>query len=162
MQPLVEGVIVAGEVALVFAAATFSAYYVRKFRLKKILRGEEQPITPRKFVSASQKRLYDNFLKYVKDEQAYLNPDLTLNDVCRALGSNRTYVSVMISHSLKMSFKQVLAKLRIEHAKRLLKADKSLTMDDIAEQSGFITASQFVRKFKSLTGITPGAWRDKQ
>lgn len=47
--------------------------------------------------------------------------------------------------------------LRVDHAKQLLKEGKTddLTIQGIAQKSGFSTRSSFYNAFKTVTGITP-------
>jgi AraC-like DNA-binding protein len=52
---------------------------------------------------------------------------------------------------------QVLAKLRIEAAMRLLGG--STRIADIGQACGFADQSAFARQFKAIVGITPSAWR---
>lgn len=47
---------------------------------------------------------------------------------------------------------------RIESAKRLL-ADHSISLAEIALDTGFSEQSHFTRAFRAATGISPGAWR---
>ena len=48
--------------------------------------------------------------------------------------------------------------VRIDKAKLLL-ADRSLTIDAVAERVGFEDAKYFARVFKDLAGISPSAYR---
>lgn len=48
--------------------------------------------------------------------------------------------------------------VRIESAKRLL-ADRSISLAEIALDTGFSEQSHFSRAFRAATGISPGAWR---
>lgn len=51
-------------------------------------------------------------------------------------------------------------KRRIEAAKDFLKADEVLSVESIAERSGFGTVRNFMRVFKKLEGITPSQFRN--
>ena len=48
--------------------------------------------------------------------------------------------------------------VRIDKA-RLLLADRSLTVDDVAERVGFDDSKYFARVFKDLAGMPPSAYR---
>lgn len=48
---------------------------------------------------------------------------------------------------------------RIRYAKMLLQADGALTLPEVAERLGYHDQYHFIRQFKSVTGITPGAYR---
>ena len=57
-------------------------------------------------------------------------------------------------------FSKYLQGLRMEEAKRLLRASP-LSLERVAQESGFNSASYFVQSFKRATGLTPGAYRDR-
>lgn len=57
-------------------------------------------------------------------------------------------------------FSKYLQALRMDEAKRLLRASP-LSVERVAQESGFNSASYFVQAFKRATGLTPGAFRDK-
>ncbi|MDG2194901.1 MAG: AraC family transcriptional regulator [Polaribacter sp.] len=73
--------------------------------------------------------------------------NMTPNAFCRYFKqrTNKTYF-------------QFLIEVRIENACRLLK-NKDLLVSEISEKSGFKNISNFNRKFKSVKGITPSAYR---
>lgn len=91
-------------------------------------------------------------------ERPYLDSELTVQDVCEELHTNRTYISELMSENFKMSFRDYIGLLRISEAKRLLREGPSRTIEDIAADAGFSSSSQFVKKFKEITGTTPRAW----
>ncbi|OGV64060.1 MAG: hypothetical protein A3K19_05915 [Lentisphaerae bacterium RIFOXYB12_FULL_65_16] len=53
-----------------------------------------------------------------------------------------------------LGFHQYLTKLRLDHAKHLLR-ETSLTAKQIAGQSGFQNAVHFTRRCRELNGIPP-------
>ena len=54
-----------------------------------------------------------------------------------------------------LSFPDYIKGLRIAHALDLIKEHPDLTVQQIADQSGFYSISSFERSFKSITGKTP-------
>jgi YesN/AraC family two-component response regulator len=59
-----------------------------------------------------------------------------------------------------MPFRDYLNKLRIDHAKQLIKDEPDAVIDYISAKSGFQSSTQFIRKFKESEGVTPAVWRD--
>ena len=55
-----------------------------------------------------------------------------------------------------------LQEARIIRAKALLLAERDWTLGRIAESIGFADQYQFIRQFKQVTGLSPGAWRKKR
>lgn len=95
----------------------------------------------------------------------WLNPNLKLSDIAKAVGTNRTYVSVFFNTEAKSTFYDFVNRYRIEHACRLLE-NSSDSLKLIAEQSGFNSQQSFIRVFSKIKGMTPsehrggGKWLD--
>lgn len=100
----------------------------------------------------------DSFENVFSTDRIYLNPKLNINDLARALGTNRTYVSNYINQQLHTTFYEYVNKWRVMRAKQLL-LSTSLPLEDIAEQSGFNSLSSFRRYFVSSENKTPMAYR---
>lgn len=94
---------------------------------------------------------------YCKEQQHFLDPDLTVNDVTRAVGTNRTYLSKWFKlHGV--NFNGYINNLRAEYAATLLvQGDESIT--DIWNKSGFGTAYSFRSVFKEKYGCTASEYR---
>ena len=103
-----------------------------------------------------------NFIKrfeeFVYEEKAYLNPKLTLNDLALKIGTNRTYLSNYINHELKKSFFDFINSLRLEHAIKLL-LNTNMTLEVIAEKSGFNSLSTFRRYFMYVYKTSPSVYK---
>lgn len=95
--------------------------------------------------------------KIMEEEQLYLNPKLSINDVANAIGTNRTYLSSYFNNELNTTFYDYINNLRIEKASKKLLATYPLSMniDEIAERSGFNSTSTFRRAFLKNTGLSP-------
>ena len=89
----------------------------------------------------------------------YVRPGLTIKELSETLYTNRTYLSEYIKTAYGMSFRSWITDLRIEYAKRLLAENPELSIADISEKSGFMSASHFIRLFKESTGCSPAKWR---
>ena len=103
-------------------------------------------------------------LESLMDErQLYLNPDLTLADLVKALGTNRTYLSDYISGTLHTTFYDYVNQLRIERKAIPMIESTSMnyTFEYIAEQSGFKSITTFRRAFKNFTGMLPSEYRQQ-
>lgn len=97
----------------------------------------------------------------MRDEQLYLNPKLTLQDVCSAIGTNRTYLSDYLNNVLKTTFYDYVNELRIRTACEIMDAmtpETKRPIVEIAEVSGFNSISTFNRAFVKLMSTTPGQY----
>ena len=96
--------------------------------------------------------------EWMTRNKPYLNPDFQLIDLRAVLPTNRTYLSRFIRDEYGCSFYRFANQYRIEEAKRLMIESPDLKLMDIAEQSGFTSASIFSRTFSGITGVSPSEW----
>ena len=115
---------------------------------------ELQPIEEELEAKPAVSDLGERITRLFVAEKIYLNPRLRLSDIARQIGTNRTYLSQYFNQEMKTTFFDYVNDLRIDHARRLL-AETDLTMERIAEQSGFCSKSTFYRAFKKRFGSTP-------
>jgi len=94
---------------------------------------------------------------YFKKEKPYLEKQFTIFDMAESLETNKKYISRIINENYNTNFNNFINKFRIIHARKLiLNADnKNITLEAIAELSGFGTRATFISAFKKFTGVTP-------
>jgi AraC-like DNA-binding protein len=95
------------------------------------------------------------------EQKLYLNPKLTLQDVCSAIGTNRTYLSDFLNNFLKTTFYDYVNELRIKTACEIMDSmthENKRPIVEIAEVSGFNSISTFNRAFVKLMSTTPGQY----
>lgn len=96
----------------------------------------------------------------IVDEALYLNPTLSIKDLATRFSTNRTYLSDYFAHHLHITFYDYINQLRIEKkAMPLMLEHPEYTIETIALESGFQSASTFRRSFQKIKGITPGEFR---
>ncbi|MDA3844937.1 MAG: AraC family transcriptional regulator [Vallitaleaceae bacterium] len=83
---------------------------------------------------------------------------LNLSYLSECLHLSTAYFSRLFKDEMGMNFKEYLTSYRIGIAKSLL-TDSSMNIGDIALSIGYTTASQMVRVFKSMEGMTPTVYR---
>lgn len=88
-------------------------------------------------------------------EKLYLKSDLKVSEVATLLGSNSRYVSDCIKQYEGVSFTLFVNRLRIEHAKQLMRDNPDAKIMSVYMEAGFASESSFFRTFKSITGMTP-------
>ena len=97
--------------------------------------------------------------QYCIGQRAFANPDLTVGDVVKAVGSNRNYVSRWFNERGE-NFNTYINDLRIQEAERLLRtSDRSV--DEIGIEVGFNITHTFARVFRNKYGCTPRQYREK-
>ena len=94
-------------------------------------------------------------------EKLYLKSDLKVSEVATLLGSNSRYVSDCIKQYEGVSFTLFVNRLRIEHAKQLMRDNPDAKIMSVYMEAGFASESSFFRTFKSITGMTPREWLEQ-
>ena len=92
-------------------------------------------------------------------QEGFTSPGLTIEDVALMLNTNRTYFSAYIKKTFNMPFREWIADLRIEYAKKLLAANPKLSVGDVCGATGFLSQSYFVKLFTEKEGISPAKWK---
>ena len=95
------------------------------------------------------------------DGEGYRQPGVTLSELSIHFGTNRTYLSAYINSVYQVSFRDWITDLRIEYAKRMMEEQPQLKNQEIAELSGFLSLSHFIRTFSEKEGCSPARWRKK-
>lgn len=98
---------------------------------------------------------------YMKIEEPYLDPSLSLYDLSKQLEMSSRELSVLINHNLNQHFFDFINEYRIKKAMKLLsdKQNKKLTVLEILYEVGFNSKSSFNTAFKKHTGNTPTQFR---
>lgn len=95
-------------------------------------------------------------------QKGFLQPRLTINQLSKILGINRTYLSNYINSIYKNNFNLWINHLRIEEAKKLIRLSTKRNLSEIAEQTGFTDLAHFSKQFKLQEGLSPSEWRKKK
>lgn len=82
----------------------------------------------------------------------------TIKEHAKNIGISECYFQHLYTDFFGISFQQDLIQMRIDYAKYLLETT-SLSMEQIAEASGYSSNVHFFRQFKQQTGITPAKYR---
>jgi len=98
------------------------------------------------------------FQHLMVDENLFLMPRLSLNDVAERLHSNKTYVSKMVNNTYNLGFPELINNLRVDYAEQYILSHRNARQDEIAAACGFLSASSFNNTFKKITGMTPKMW----
>jgi YesN/AraC family two-component response regulator len=124
---------------------------------------EDHPIVmpPNSEIENTTLGLIVKFKRLMAEEKPYLEAGLTLDDMCKKLNTNRTYLSQMIHDNFNQNFNGYLNELRIKEARRLLTESKydHLSIEGIGEMVGFRNKVTFHSIFKKYIGVTPSYFR---
>ena len=122
--------------------------------------GEVTPL-PSPEGEADQDRIGLLLQQHCIDTQLYLQHDLTLAQLAKAIGTNRSYLSQYFSGQ-GITYNAYINNLRIDHFVSLYReavaARRSFTIQELANSSGFRSYSTFILAFKQRMGHTVTAW----
>ena len=92
----------------------------------------------------------------VEKSELYLNPNLKLSDLSRELGLSEKLISQAINESTGENMNLFINRYRIRTAERLLiEQSRHITIDAIAELSGFSNKVSFYKAFRRINIISP-------
>ena len=107
-------------------------------------------------------RSYTEFIERVDNwikTDGYVQQGLTIKELSEILYTNRTYLSAYIKTTYKMTFREWITSLRLEYAKNILKEHPEINIQKLAESSGFLSQSNFIKLFSEKEGCTPAKWK---
>ncbi len=142
---------IAGSLSLMYQADTLSSYRLHLANvLQKLLSSEDRDS------AAAGDSLLVQIRQYVA--QNFDDCNFSLQKCADALHINNSYLSHYFKEQTGMTLNHYIASLRIERAKELL-ADTNLSLSVISEEVGYYNLNSFIRRFKQITGSTPGNYR---
>ncbi|MBO4605114.1 MAG: helix-turn-helix transcriptional regulator [Bacteroidales bacterium] len=102
--------------------------------------------------------LLTRFQTIMLNEQLFLKPSLSLQDIAERLHTNKTYISKLVNNTYNMSFPEFLNTMRIGYSQQYMRSHPLAKQEEIARACGFLSASSFNNIFRKITGMTPKEW----
>lgn len=96
---------------------------------------------------------------YLLIEEEYGNSALGLEQMAATLAISPQHLNTLFRKSWGLSPYQYLLQFRIQKSKELLRANRRLTVREVALAVGFQDDSHFVHTFRRLSGMTPVQFR---
>lgn len=97
--------------------------------------------------------------KWVK-EKRYREYDKTREQIAKELNTSKEMLHLFFVTRMSVDFKTWRTRLRIEEAKLLLLENQEMSINIVAELSGFSDRSNFHRQFTKIVGCSPKQWRE--
>lgn len=114
------------------------------------------PVDPEHEESAAGSFIVRNALQYMEE---HYSEKLTLGKVAEETFVSQWHLSKLLNRQEEKNFSEILNKIRVAHAKELMK-EKAYRIGDIAELVGFTDVAHFSRVFKKLEGISANEYRN--
>lgn len=106
--------------------------------------------------------LFERLEALMNEKKIYRNSMISRDDIADMLGTNRTYLTTVISERTKKNFNQYINSFRMSEALSLLSdAEKEVVLKDLAPKVGFNSISTFYKLFKEEIGMTPAKFREQ-
>lgn len=118
----------------------------------------EHEIVSEKEIPKSYTEFIERVDNWIKTD-GYVQQGLTIKELSEILYTNRTYLSAYIKTTYKMTFREWITSLRLEYAKNILKEHPEINIQKLAESSGFLSQSNFIKLFSEKEGCTPAKWK---
>lgn len=109
-------------------------------------------------LNLAQNNFDSTLLRTLDYINCHYDEKLSVEEVAGFVGKSNNYFSTSFRKATGYSFVDYLTKLRIEHAKKLLKSTSMMTYE-IAEKVGFGDYKYFSTVFKRLQGCAPTEYR---
>lgn len=90
--------------------------------------------------------------------QTHLAQEISLTLLADEFHLSAQYISQLFKNEIGVNFLTYLTNIRVEHAKKLL-LSTSLSVAEVAEQSGYGDYRVFTKVFKKAEGVTPSQYR---
>ncbi|MBE6904828.1 MAG: helix-turn-helix transcriptional regulator [Ruminococcaceae bacterium] len=94
-------------------------------------------------------------------QEHFKENDLSLDRFATEFGLSYAYISKVFKEETGRPFLSYLTQLRFRHIKQQL-IDTDLPIKEIITKAGYNDLTNFMRKFKSTEGVTPGQYRQEQ
>lgn len=91
----------------------------------------------------------------------YMDQDLTASSIADQLSLSRPYLSQHYKRATGIGIHEALQRYRVERAKEIV-VGHGVTLQEVAERTGFASAESLIRNFKKYVGCTPGVFREKE
>lgn len=108
----------------------------------------------------SNSSMLETELAHAIEEKLKNNPNIKINELAKELGITRGRCTTIFTKVFGQSPRQYVSSLVLNQAKHLL-VHSTLTIEEIAEELQFQSASHFSRQFRRWTGMAPSHFRPK-
>ena len=91
----------------------------------------------------------------ISNPDVWQNPDLTIDDIARIVGTNRTYLQMAAKYKGYVSAMDMIHHIRIEYVCQQLRTVSSPQIQNIFYDAGYRSRTTAWRNFVNIMGCTP-------
>lgn len=112
-------------------------------------------------MDSDKETLLKKSLKQWVLDEGYTMGDISTAEVAKLLGTDLLFLRSYFRKNMPCDFRTWRNELRIRKAQELIAANPAVSINQIAQQVGFVTQSNFYLYFKKITGHSPADYRDQ-
>ena len=145
-----------------FAYKTLSGQEIleRIERRKRMKKGaKDLQVTDSQLTELEMNKIDRSLAQWVK-EKKFRAYDKTREEIAKELNTSKELLHMFFVTRMSVDFKTWRTRLRIEEAKSLLLDNPEMSINIVAELSGFSDRSNFHRQFTKIVGCSPKQWRE--
>jgi AraC-like DNA-binding protein len=113
-------------------------------------------------VLSGQKKILTKLLQEFEGNKIYLKTNLNIMDVVQLVGTNRTYLSLIINQRYGQNFCNFVNSYRIKEMERVFSENSNYTYEILADRCGFGSVNSMKRAIQNQTGMSIKEWKQKQ
>ena len=145
-----------------FAYKTLSGQEIleRIERRKRMKKGaKDSQVADSQLTELEMNKIDRSLAQWVK-EKKFRAYDKTREEIAKELNTSKELLHMFFVTRMSVDFKTWRTRLRIEEAKSLLLDNPEMSINIVAELSGFSDRSNFHRQFTKIVGCSPKQWRE--
>lgn len=131
--------------------ALIALRFISMYKIEKTMSASEAP-------TEGEIQLYRQIQELLDDEKPFLDPNLNVDEICKQLGTNRSYISRSINACTGLSVPRYINNRRVLYAMELYRNNLSLKVSELAVMSGFSNGVTFNTAFRLETDMSPRDW----
>lgn len=108
---------------------------------------------------SGQKKILTKLLMEFEENKIYLNTNLNIMDVVQVVGTNRTYISLIINQRYDQNFCNFVNSYRIKEMEQVFSENSNYTYEILADRCGFGSVNSMKRAIQNQTGISMSEWK---
>ncbi|MDD3077556.1 MAG: hypothetical protein PHH37_00425 [Paludibacter sp.] len=108
-----------------------------------------------------QKRILNKLEEEFIQKRIYLNSQLNIMDVVESVGTNRTYISLIINQKYHQNFCSFVNGFRVEELKKVYLSNPDFTNEALAHCCGFGSVNSMKRAVTAKTGMSMSDFKMK-
>ena len=126
--------------------------------IQREIHPEETEIQMQEEVKALRSERATDIDKVVEEIRNHFTENISLTSLAKKYGMSSANLSAQLKDKLQMTFSDYLTSLRIQNAMQLLK-NPIVSVQTVAEESGYPDYFYFTKVFKKVEGISPSKYR---